>query len=396
MSASNAGVVPTASGSWLTPARRVMGMFFLQAAILNNWFPRIPDVQSALGLSSGELALALLAFPVGGFIGTTLAATIIEALTPRRTLIAALVVYGTAAALPGWAWNLPSLCVVTFLCGLSYVVNDVAANVETARIQASLGRRIMSTCHGFWSLGSIVGLVGGAAFAQWDIDVRWHLLLVSAVVVPIGIAVAWRLPQFKAERRPLDQRPPLLALPVLGMVGLCLFAFASVVAELTTRNWGAVFVRDALGATPAVSGVTYGAFAVAMTLMRFVGDKLTDRFGAVALGRFSGLMMIVGIASLAATNNVPLAVFGFAAVGMGVAVCMPLAITAGAQFGGGRSPAVNVAAVSLIAYTGSLVGPPLVGFIADAGGLRAGFAAILPLVALSVIFAGSLRARGSA
>jgi len=376
----------------LTPARLVMAAFFIQSAALNSWFPRIPDVQAKLGIGPAELSIALLGMSLGGFITALLVAKLVERLTARRTILLGFVAYCIAQVLPGWAWNVPSLFAVLFIMGATYVVIDLATNVEAARIQDAIGRRIMSTCHGFWSLGSMLGLVIGSAFAQAAVDVRWHLLIVGAVVMPLGIATARALPVFTREAETEAEPAPVISLPSVSMIGLCIFAFGVLLAELTTRNWGAVYLRETIGASPAATGVGFAAFSLFMAFGRLFGDRLTDRFGPVTLGRFCSAMAVAGVVILLAANNVLFAVIAFAALGIGVSVGFPLAVTAAAARGD-RSPARNVAALALVAYSGSIVGPPLVGFVAESGGLRAGLAAILPLMILSALFAGSLRRR---
>jgi MFS family permease len=380
----------TAGAPLATPARLVMAVFFLQAATLNNWFPRIPDVQAQLGLGPADLSLALLGMPIGGFVATTLTARLIEHLSARNTIVLGFLVYGVAQTLPGWAWNLPSLFVALLLMGATYVSMDVAANVEATRIQAVIGRRIVSTCHGFWSLGSMLGLVAGAAFAQAGIAPRWHLLVVALVMAPIGVAVTRFLPTLPRVAEEGAARAAIVTLPTISMVGLCIFAFGVILGELTTRNWGAVYLREVLGATAAGTGVGYAAFSLGMATFRLAGDRLADRFGPVGLGRFCAAAAVTGVLAVIFAPNLAIAVVGFAALGIGVSVGFPLAVSAAAALPE-RTPAANVASLSLIAYSSTLVGPPLVGFVAESGGLRLGVAAILPLMILSALFAGSLK-----
>ena len=296
--------------------------------------------------------------------------------------------YCLAMALPGWAWNMPSLFTALFLMGVTYVVNDLAVNVEATRIQSQIGRRIISRCHGFWSVGSILGSVVGAAFAEAQIDTRWHLLIVAIVMAPAGVALARLLPILPPTK---DEgvRKPIVAFPSAAMAGLCIFAFGVILAELTTRNWGAVYLRETIGASAAWTGVGYGLFSFFMAGGRLIGDALTDRYGPTLIGRICGVVSIVGILSLVVAQGLPLAVFGFAAIGLGISIGFPLSVGAAAARRD-RTPAVNVASLSLIAYSGSLIGPPLVGFIAQGWGLRAGLAATLPVMIVSALYAGSL------
>ncbi|MEJ0012733.1 MAG: MFS transporter [Bauldia sp.] len=375
-----------------TPARLVMLTFFIQSAEVNNFYPRIPDLQAKLGIGPADLSLALLGIPIGGFIGTLLVARLIEKLTPRRTIMGGLVAFTLCQFLPGWAWNVPSLAAVLFLMGGTYVAIDIATNVEAARVQDDIGRRIMSTCHGFWSLGQILGIVAGFQFAQYAIDTRWHLLITGIVALPLGLWVAWALPSL--DRKAPLTRAPIVSLPSKAMVGLCIFAFGVLLAELTTRNWGAVYLREVIGTSPGIATIAFGSFSLFMAIGRLSGDALTDRFGPVALGRFCAVMAVLGVLVLLGANNIYIATLGFASLGIGVSLGFPLAVTAAAGLGD-RAPATNVAALAVIAYIGSIVGPPLVGFVAEGAGLRVGLAAILPLMILSALFAGSLKRRAA-
>jgi MFS family permease len=385
-------IARSALPAWLTPARLTMALFALQAATGLNWFPRIPDVQHALGLGPAELSIAMLGMPIGGFITMSFAARFVERFTARGVLMAAWPLYCVALALPGWAWNTASLFAALFLMGATYVLNDLAINVEATRIQQQIGRRIISRCHGFWSVGSIVGSVVGAAFAQAAVDTRWHLLIVAVVMAPAGVALARILPVLPPQKDD-GVRKPIIAFPSVAMAGLCIFAFGVILAELTTRNWGAVYLRETIGASAAWTGIGYGLFSAFMAGGRLLGDTLTDRYGPVIIGRICGVVSIVGIFALVVATGLPFAIIGFAAIGLGISVGFPLAVAAAAGQSD-RSPAINVAALSLIAYSGSLIGPPLVGFVAQGWGLRVGLAATLPVMIVSVLYAGSLSRQG--
>ncbi|HVY18580.1 MAG TPA: MFS transporter [Bauldia sp.] len=376
----------------LTPARLAMLTFFIQSAEVNNFYPRIPDIQHHLGIGPADLAVAMLGMPVGGFFGTMIVARLIERLSARGAILIGFCIFTLCQFLPGWAWNVPSLTAVLFLMGGSYVMIDIATNVEVARIQNELGRRIMATCHGFWSLGSMLGAVMGFQFAQFGIDTRWHLLVTGLLFLPLGLLIASALPQ--VERQAATTRAPVVSLPSKAMIGLCIFTFGVLLAELTTRNWGAVYLREVIGTPPGVAAIAFGSFSLFMAIGRLSGDYLTDRFGPVALGRFCAATAVIGVLVLLTANNIVVATIGFGALGIGVSIGFPLAVTAAAGLGD-RAPAVNVAALALIAYIGSIVGPPLVGFVAQGAGLRWGFAAILPLMILSALFGGSLRRRAA-
>lgn len=121
--------------AFVTPARLVMGVFFIQAFLFANWLPRIPDVQAAIGIGPADLAVAFVVMSLGTYLALPFAGALIARLTPRKTIMIGFVCYCVAIALPGWSWNLASLSVALFLIGLCHPVIDVAMNVEAARIE---------------------------------------------------------------------------------------------------------------------------------------------------------------------------------------------------------------------------------------------------------------------
>lgn len=378
--------------AWFTPPRLIMAVFFIQAVAITNWSPRIPDVQQRLGLSPGALSICLIGMSLGTFVMTIFNGPLIARFSARTMMAIGLFAFCAVLVLPGLAWDGPTLFVFLFVMGASYVIVDVAMNVEAARIQDAVGRRIMSTCHGFWSIGAVVGSVMGAQFAEASIPTSVHLLIVGIIVLPLGLLPVWVLPVLPAAQAAPAGNRPILAFPTIALAGVCIYVFGAVLAELSARNWGAAFLRDTLGTSAAATGWALGAFSLMMAAGRLAGDRLTDRFGPVALGRACAFTGVAGMAALVLASGLPLALLGFAAIGFGVSVGFPLAVTAAAAHTD-RPPAINVASVALIAYSGSLVGPPLVGFVADGAGLRIGLASLVPLMVLSALFAGALGRR---
>jgi MFS family permease len=379
-------VAPAAAGL-LTPARLVMAVFFLHAFGLSNWWPRVPDLQARLAIGPGELSIAMLGMPLATVLAVPFAGTLIARFGPRRMLGLCLPLTTLGVALPGWAFDVASLFVALFLIGLVYPVVDIAMNVEADRIQRSGGRRIMSTCHGCWSVGSVAGGLSATGFAAADIRPGWHLVAVALGVLPFALAIPRALPEVRGS--PQAARVSF-TLPSRGILGLCFFLLGTLMVEVAARNWGAVYVTDVLKAGPAYAGITYSAFALAMALGRFTGDRLIDRFGPVAMARSCCLMAVAGL-SLVVLAGSPLAVVvGFAAAGFGVALGFPLSVTAAAGRGD-LPPAVNVAALQVIGVAAFLFTPPLIGGIAELAGLRIGMAVVLPMILASVILAGELR-----
>jgi len=380
-----------ASGRLVTPERLIMAVFFLEAVLLTNWPPRIPDIEAALGLSHRGLALAMIGMPIGTFISVLMAGPLFERLTARRALLIALPVYCVTLTLPGWAWDGPSLFAGLFLLGVAFAFVDVGMNVEAARLEVAAGRRIMNTCHGFWSTGSMVGAVMAGSFAQAGLATGPHLLIVAVLALPVGLMIVRALPSFRPIPS-VGRSRRVFAFPPWSLIGLCMFAFGMVMVELVARNWGGVFLKDLLDASPSAIGAAIGVFGLFMAIGRFLGDRLSDRFGPTMIARICGVLAVAGVALTTLAGGLIVAMIGFVAMGLGVSIGFPLAVSAAAARGD-RPPATNVAGVALFAYSSSLVGPTMVGFVADAAGLRIGFATVLPLIVLSTLLASQLRPR---
>lgn len=375
----------------LTPARLIMTVFVMHSVILTNWFPRIPDMQAKLGVGTGNLSLGLLGTSIGTLVALPFAGQIIEWVSARRAIMVAFIFYCLGFILVGWAWNVPSLFAALFIAGLFLPIVDVAMNVEADRIEGELGRRIMNTCHGFWSVGSIIGGLSGAAFASLEIDIRWHLLIVGLVSVPIVMVVASRLPIVAPRPTEAGARRIRIALPTLSLLPLCIFTFGMLLVEAAALDWSSLFMRTVMGTTPLGAGVGFAAFTVAMAVGRFLGDWASGRFGPVAVARSCSVMGFIGVVVLV-TAPIPLVAFvGLGAIGLGVSVAIPLAVSAAASRTDRPAP-VNVAALSLASFSGFLVEPPLVGYGAELGGsLRIGLAMVIPAAIASIFLAGHVR-----
>ena len=387
-----ASVISPASGlgtpapGFLTPARLVMAVFVVHAFGLSNIWPRIPELQARLAIGPGELAIAMLGLPVATILAVPFAGSLISTFGARAILRVALPVTVLSICLPGWAFDVTSLFAALFVIGLSYPVVDIAMNVEADRIERAFGRRIMSTCHGCWSIGAVAGALAATGFVGLGIPPGWHLLAVSLVSLPFALFLPWRLPE--VGRSPSTGRIAF-TLPSRGILPLCMFLFGMLVVEATARNWGPVYVTDVLDAAPVYAGLTYTAFALFMALGRFVGDRVVDRYGPVRVARASGLLAIAGLLLVVVAWTPVLVVIGFAAAGLGVATGFPLSATAAAGRGD-LPPAVNVAALQVIGVGAFLLTPPLVGGVAELAGLRVGIAIVLPMLVASIILAREL------
>lgn len=363
----------------------IFGVFFIEAAVLGNWIPRIPDFKEALSLSDAGLGVCLLAVPLGTMLGLMVAGRITERTGLRKACQLFLPAWALSFLLPPFASSQLMFIVLLFICGLAVGLIEVAMNTEADRIEQALGRKIMSRCHGFWSLGSMAGALIGGALAHVGVSVVVHFLIVMPVMAVLGYLFASGLPRIQSGTTTVenDEASALFLLPSKAIMLLCMMPIGAMVVEGAFIDWSAVFVRSILDASPLIISIVYSFFAIVMACVRMSGDYIGDRMPAIRIVQISGLATAVGIAVFALSPNVFVAMIGAAISGMGVAIVYPIAMTAAARRPG-RS-ADNVAALTMVSFSAFLFAPPLIGFISHEFGLRIALLMLVP-IALSTVF----------
>jgi MFS family permease len=378
----------------MTYQRLIMAVFFLQPIAFGSWLPRIPDIQNQLGLGPAGLALALLGMPIGILLTLPFAGRFVARVGARAILVYGFPLYFAVVALPAFSPNLWTLFITLGLVGIAVSTLELGLNVKADQIEKKTGSMIMSTCHGFWGLGIMVGSLIGAGLAGLQIAPHWSIIIVALVSLPFCVIAARALPNLPEEAAVADpDAKPALGLPGRALLGICFFTFGITMTEGAVADWSAVFLRSVFEAEPAQAGLGYSLFALTLAAGRFVGDRLKARYGAVALARVCGVFTIIGVLVVTTAPTELVTLIGFAAIGIGASVGFPLAVTAAASLTD-RPAASSVAILSFVALIGFLVGPPMIGFIAEHTGLRLGLATLLPMLVVSLLLTGMLQTRG--
>ncbi len=364
----------------------VAAVFCVHGMVGGSLAARMPWVQDHAGASAGQLGLAL-AFPaIGAALAMPLAGRISHRLGSRRAMRVLLLVWTLALVLPAFAVNAWTLCGAMFLYGASSGTADVAMNTLGVEVERRMGRSVLSGLHGMWSLGAMAGAAGGALAARLDAGAQEHFLVAAAVMVVMGGAAGRGVP----DPRPVDEEPPpRFALPprsalLIGTVGFC-----SVFAEGASLNWSALYLHDALHSSAAVAAASTTCFTLTEAGTRLVGDAIVDRFGAVRVVRAGGVVAAAGGVLVMAAPGAAVAIAGFALLGLGVAVVVPLAFAAAGHAGPNSSQAI--AGVATVTYASDLVAPSVIGVIAQVGSLVMSFGAVTLLAGGMCAFAGVLR-----
>jgi MFS family permease len=356
----------------------VSAIFFLTGAGTANWAVRIPAVQERLGLTPGQLGLALLGVSAGAIAAMPIAGRLVARHGSRPVTRVAALAFALALALPAMASSLPALVASLAVLGLANGMLDVAMNAQAATVQRHYRQPIMSRIHALYSFGGLVGAALGGRVAASGIDATPHLIVVALVLSSAALAFGAGMLPASADAEPTSTSRLTRQLAALGLVAFCVLF-----GEGAMANWSAVYLRDVVGAGPGLAAAGFAAFSLTMAIGRAVGDALTTRLGPVNLARLGGSLASLG-ATLAIAIPQPWAVVaGFGAIGAGLSSIFPLVLAAASR-SPGVVPGAAIAAVSMCGYSGLLAGPPLIGAAATTLTLRGGIG-IVALTSLVVV-----------
>ncbi|MDR6584132.1 MFS transporter [Herbaspirillum sp. BH-1] len=370
-----------ASPSRLIWRKFAIPLFFLLLGIVfATWAARIPAIRDHLQLDAATLALVLLCGGIGAVGSFPLAAWITGHYGARHSTLYAGLALLVSLPLLGLAPGLASLMLVCTLYGAASSCFDVAINALGAQAERDAGRPIMSMLHGWFCVGTFSGALIASAVAGLGIAPVWHFLLVAALFLYPLYAAYVALPDDRPEH---DPQRKLFAVPHGHLVVLGVIAFCGAIVEGSVADWSGIYMKDHIGASDGSTPLAYAAFAGMMLIMRMVGDSLKARYDARRVVWVGTLVASAGIALAVVAPGMAVAILGFAIAGTGVAAVFPFVFSAA-----GRHGSTALAAVATLGYSGSLIGPPVFGFLAHGWGLQA---ALALLGVLCLAMAGSSR-----
>ena len=370
-------------GRWALAA-----MFCTNGFIVGSWAPQIPLLLTRLDIREATLGLLILGFGLGALVAMPSCGLLIPRFGSRKVLTAFAVActFGLliVVVMPSVWLAAPAMVLFGALVGGM----DVAMNTNAVAVERKLGRAIMSASHGFWSLGGFAGgALGGVTIQRFGTlphAITVTLITLILVFAAIRFLVSEDQPAPEAKTRTGFPRQP--AVYIVGLIAL--FAM---IPEGAVLDWAALYLRQERSADIATAGFAFAAFSATMATMRFLGDIVRNRFGAVLTLRVSSLIAALGIfvAGLAPTPGMAIAAFAFA--GLGLANIIPIAFSAAGNQPG-ISSAAGMSVVSTLGYSGILVAPSFIGFIGQSTGFAVIFlslSALLVFVFFAARFAAS-------
>jgi len=365
-----------------TAHNRVRAIFFLHGAAFSSWVPHIPLVQERLGLGHDELGGILLAAAIGVLAVMPIAGRLADRFGSERVVRYSGLFYFIAVGMPAFMPSYLSISIAMFALGFSGAFLDVAMNANGLQVERVKGRSIMSGLHGFWSLGGFVGAGVAAAWFALPVGNEFHLpVVLSLFLIAHVIAQAGLLTdqdatdylareQYSTQSATLPSKDRNLFLMLLPF-GVC--AFIGQFGEGVLTDWATVFMNSELSSGPTLAAVGFAVYSFAMAATRLSGDALVTRFGRVRVLLTSSVLASLGTLVLTFSPHIVVAWIGCGIAGMGLAVILPLLLSAASQTTGKGGGAV-VSTIAATGYSAIMAGPPVIGAIGEAVGLVTAFA----------------------
>jgi fucose permease len=373
------------SGFFTKPRLAVSLLFLVNGFTVGCWAPKIPEFAERLQLSKFELGLMILVFGLGSLVMMPIAGAQIAGrgskIVSKVTGVLLLPLL-MALTVTQSIWTAG---IAIFLFGGFIGAMDVAMNANAVAVEKVMHRAIMSSCHAFWSLGGLIGSAMGGYLIS-HLGVLGHAEVATALSV-VFLACAWPM-IFGDQPHPDEEKPKarLPRIPLPWLIGM--MALFCMIPEGAVLDWGALYLRQELDASVTLSGFGFAAFSLTMATMRFAGDFVRDRLGAVRTLRVCTVFAIVGMLVASLSSDAAFAILGFALCGIGISNMVPIAFSAAGNIPG-LQPGIGISVVTTMGYSGMLVAPSAIGFVAEHVGFAAVFTA-LPVLLLVVLALSSL------
>ncbi|MEP3278761.1 MAG: MFS transporter [Stappiaceae bacterium] len=377
---------------WRTPWRAVAAMFILNGALFGIWASRIPAVVQTHDLSPSALGGLLLLMAAGAIISFPIAGKASDAKGCAAVTLPVAILYCAALVLIALSPSVLTLGISLFLFGAFHGSMDVSMNAWAGEVEKAAKKPMMSSFHAMFSLGAGLGAASGFGAAGAGLSVTTHFFLAGSIIAALTLPFGWI--GWVSQKVPRTGSEPIFSFPRGPLLAVGFFAFCSSLGEGGMADWSALFLISASAAGEAEAALGYAVFSVAMVVMRLLGDRLVQKVGPVNAARFAGLAAASGSAVAVIFATFPIMLIGFALMGIGYALVVPLAFSRAAN-DPDVAPGQAIASVSTLGYGGILLGPPLIGLVADLASIRTAFAILTVMALMIFVMAKVVRRPGN-
>jgi MFS family permease len=348
----------------LLPRISISVYFFVSGLVFSSWASRIPFVKDRYDLNEAELGGLLFMLPLGALIALPFAGWLVHKYGSKKVAVTSLIVY--AVLLLSIAANIKIIWLSGALFGFGIVGNlcNISMNAQGLTIQEQLNKPILSGLHAMWSLGAFSAAAITGLLEHTSMFI--HFLIISVFTCLTAILFGFFMIR-DAQRS--DEQQKIFVLPNRGLILLGVICFCVAMSEGAMSDWSSLYYRQVLHALTSSTTAGYTSFAFCMALGRFTGDRFIHAFGHSRVLKMNGLLISLGMSISLFIQHPLWVIIGFACVGFGVSSVIPIVYMLAAK-SKSMPPAVALSAVSSVGFTGFLVGPPIIGFLAQGLGLR--------------------------
>lgn len=353
--------------------------FFCQGICFASWASRIPDIKTTLQLSEAALGSILLALPAGQLTMMPFSGKLVTRFGSKYVLRLAAIGYALTLILIGSATSSWQLAMALYVFGLTGNLCNISVNTQAVNAEHLFGRSILASFHGVWSTAGFTGALVGLLMMRLELIPVYHFMIVTAIVISLNFSFQKYLiitPTSKTASSFKRFQFPKGLLLQLGLIAFCCLS-----AEGCMFDWSGVYFKEVVEVKGELVSLGYASFMIMMATGRFTGDRLAERFGRTKMVQISGVLIFTGMMTAVLFPNIIMSTIGFLIVGFGVSSIIPLVYSTAGKVKEVAS-GIAIATVSGVGFLGFLMGPPLIGYIAELAGLRSSFAviAILGLV----------------
>lgn len=350
-------------------------IYFSLGLCFSSWASRIPDIKTALHLNDALFGTILFALPVGIFLMMPISGRLVTRFSSRKVLLVALPGYTISLSNVGLVHEGWQLAIALFVFGVFGNMCNIAVNTQGVLTERLYGRPIMSSFHGGWSLAGFTGALVGLLMINLKMPVYWHFVTVVLMVWTIIWINFPFLIKTSLAQRLAEPKRKLFSKPDHDLFQLGIIAFCSMASEGIMFDWSGIYFKDIVQAPSSLVILGYTSFMIMMATGRFVADYLIAKMGRKLLMQICGVLISTGLFTAVLLPYLVASTIAFMMVGLGVSSIVPTVYSAAGRHAV-IPPGIAIATVSSVGFLGFLMGPPLIGHISEAFGLRYSFALI--------------------
>jgi MFS family permease len=358
--------------------------FFLSGLCFASWASRIPTIKSFFSLNDAQLGSILIIMPLAALAGTVASGWLVSRFDSRGPLFVSFVCF--ALALIGISLVRTTFLLVLMLALFSIAMRvlNIAMNAQSITLQGQFQDKIIGALHGIWSLGGVVGVLFSTVMVQYGITIQSHFIIISAVTITASLfAYKFSLTNDKST----SGNKLILGKPDVFILYLGLLIFFAAICEGGMFDWSGIYFKEVVQENIFTYG--YLLFMICMAVSRFFLDRSLEKTGMPNMYIISGLLIAIGVLVAILFPNFWTALIGFCLVGIGVSAIFPMTYILAGQ-SKKYSPGMAISIIGTYAIVGMFIGPPLIGYLSHAFGLKYAFFILmfcgLMLIPISQLF----------